>query len=38
MQNLSSPPDGTWVPMATVHFAAMTIALLDGWMAVRAER
>jgi hypothetical protein len=23
--------DGTWVPMATVHFAAMTAALLAGW-------
>src|SRR5437899_10828792 len=22
----------TWVPMATVHFAAMTAALLAGWM------
>ena len=30
--------DGTWVPMATVHFTAMTAALLAGWMAVRAER
>jgi DHA1 family bicyclomycin/chloramphenicol resistance-like MFS transporter len=30
--------DGTWVPMATVHFAAVTAALLAGWMAVRAER
>jgi hypothetical protein len=30
--------DGTWVPMATVHFAAMTGALLAGSMAVRAER
>jgi hypothetical protein len=29
--------DGTWVPMATVHFAAMTGALLTGWMAVRAK-
>jgi hypothetical protein len=29
--------DGTWVPMATVHFAAMTGALLAGWMAVRAK-
>ncbi|PYK47551.1 MAG: hypothetical protein DME20_11585 [Verrucomicrobia bacterium] len=29
--------DGTWVPMATVHFAAMTAALLAGWMAVRAR-
>jgi len=27
----------TWVPMATVHFAAMTPALLAGWMAVRAR-
>ncbi len=24
--------DGTWVPMATVHFAAMTGALLAGWI------
>jgi hypothetical protein len=29
--------DGLWVPMATVHFAAMTAALLAGWMAVRAK-
>jgi DHA1 family bicyclomycin/chloramphenicol resistance-like MFS transporter len=29
--------DGTWVPMATVHFAAVTGALLAGWMAVRAK-
>jgi hypothetical protein len=29
--------DGTWVPMATVHFAAMTGALLSDWMAVRAK-
>ena len=29
--------DGTWVPMATVHFAAMTAALLAGWIAVRAK-
>jgi hypothetical protein len=29
--------DGTWVPMATVHFGAMTAALLAGWMAVRAK-
>jgi len=29
--------NGTWVPMATVHFAAMTAALLAGWMAVRAR-
>jgi hypothetical protein len=28
----------TWVPMATVHFAAITAALLAGWMArVRAK-
>jgi hypothetical protein len=25
------------VPMATVHFAAVTAALLAGWMAVRAK-
>jgi DHA1 family bicyclomycin/chloramphenicol resistance-like MFS transporter len=31
--------DGTWVPMATVHFAAVIVALLAGWMATaRAER
>jgi DHA1 family bicyclomycin/chloramphenicol resistance-like MFS transporter len=29
--------DGTWVPMVTVHFAAVTGALLAGWMAVRAK-
>jgi DHA1 family bicyclomycin/chloramphenicol resistance-like MFS transporter len=29
--------DGTWVPMATVHFAAVTGALLAGWMAVRTK-
>ena len=29
--------DGTWVPMASVHFAAVTVALLAGWMAARAE-
>jgi MFS transporter, DHA1 family, multidrug resistance protein len=29
--------DGTWVPMATVHFAAVTAALLAGWMAMRAK-
>ena len=29
--------DGTWVAMATVHFAAMTAALIAGWMAVRAK-
>jgi len=28
--------DGTWVPMATVIFAAVTVALLAAWMAVRA--
>ena len=30
--------NGSWVPMATVHLAAMTIALFAGWIAVRAER
>ena len=30
--------DGTWVPMAAVHFFAVTGALLAGWMAARAER
>ena len=30
--------DGTWVPMATVHFTAMTAALLAGWMAVLLNR
>lgn len=30
--------DGTWVPMAAVNLAAVTGALLAGWMAVRAER
>jgi DHA1 family bicyclomycin/chloramphenicol resistance-like MFS transporter len=29
--------DGTWVPMVTVHFAAVTGALLAGWMAVRVR-
>jgi DHA1 family bicyclomycin/chloramphenicol resistance-like MFS transporter len=29
--------DGTWVPMATVHFVAVTGALLASWMAVRAK-
>jgi hypothetical protein len=29
--------DGSWVPMATVQFFAMTGALLAGWMAVRAK-
>ena len=29
--------DGTWVPMAAVQLAAVTAALLAGWMAVRAN-
>jgi DHA1 family bicyclomycin/chloramphenicol resistance-like MFS transporter len=29
--------DGSWVPMAAVHFAAVTGALLAGWMSVRAK-
>ena len=29
--------DGIWVPMATVHFAAVTAALLAGRMAVWAK-
>jgi MFS transporter, DHA1 family, multidrug resistance protein len=29
--------DGTWVPMVAVQFAAVTGALLAGWMAARAE-
>ena len=29
--------DGARVPMATVQFAAMTAALLAGWMAVRTR-
>ncbi len=29
--------DGTWVPMAAVHFAAVAGALLAGWMAARAK-
>jgi DHA1 family bicyclomycin/chloramphenicol resistance-like MFS transporter len=29
--------DGTWVPMAAVHFAAVTGALLAAWMAARAK-
>ena len=29
--------DGTWVPMATVQFAAVTGALLAAWMAARAD-
>jgi DHA1 family bicyclomycin/chloramphenicol resistance-like MFS transporter len=29
--------DGTWVPMAAVHFFAVTGALLAGWMALRAK-
>jgi DHA1 family bicyclomycin/chloramphenicol resistance-like MFS transporter len=30
--------DGTWVPMASVHFAAVTGALLAAWMAAPAKR
>jgi DHA1 family bicyclomycin/chloramphenicol resistance-like MFS transporter len=29
--------DGSWVPMAAVHFVAVTAALLAGWMAARAK-
>ena len=29
--------DGSWVPMVTMHFAAVTAALLAGWIAVRAK-
>jgi hypothetical protein len=29
--------DGIWVPMATMHFVAVTAALLAGWMAMRAK-
>jgi len=29
--------NGPWEPMATVHFAAVTAALLAGWMAMRAK-
>src|SRR5512147_425103 len=29
--------DNSWVPMAAVHFAAVTGALLAGWMAARAQ-
>ena len=29
--------DGTWVPVATVHFAAVTAALLTAWIAARAK-
>ena len=29
--------DGTWVPMAAVHVAAVTGALLSAWMAARAK-
>jgi DHA1 family bicyclomycin/chloramphenicol resistance-like MFS transporter len=29
--------DGTWVPMASVHFAAVTAALLAAWLAARAK-
>ena len=30
--------DGSWVPMATVHFVAVTGALLAAWMAASAKR
>ena len=30
--------DGSWVPMASVHFGAVTGALLAGWIAMRAVR
>lgn len=30
--------DGTWVPMAIVHFVAVIGAMFAAWMAVRAER
>jgi hypothetical protein len=29
--------DGTWVPMATVQFAAVIGAVLADWMAVRGK-
>ena len=29
--------DGTWVPVAMVHFIVVTATLLAGWMAVRAK-
>jgi MFS transporter, DHA1 family, multidrug resistance protein len=29
--------DGSWVPMAAISFAAVTVALLAGWMAARAK-
>jgi DHA1 family bicyclomycin/chloramphenicol resistance-like MFS transporter len=29
--------DGSWVPMASVHFAAVTGALLAAWLAARAK-
>jgi hypothetical protein len=29
--------DGTWVPMAMVHFVAVIAALFAGWMAMRAK-
>ena len=29
--------DGTWVPMAAVHFAAVSAALLAAWMQRRAS-
>ena len=30
--------DGSWLPMASVHFGAVTGALLAAWMALRALR
>jgi len=30
--------DGTWVPMAAVHFAAVSAALLAAWMGAQGER
>jgi hypothetical protein len=29
--------DGIWMPMATVHFVAVTAVLLVGWMTWRAK-
>ena len=29
--------DGTWVPVAMVHFIVVAATLLAGWMAVRAK-
>lgn len=36
-QLTGSLADGSWLPMATVHFAAVTLALLAGWMAMRSK-